>query len=89
MTTFEKVRQFIYRNARPLDIARFQYHFENGTKEAVLTALVAYQNADGGFGRALEPDSWNPNSVPIRLYEKAGFEQVALLDDRVIMRKTL
>ena len=27
---FEKAREFMYRNARPLDLARFQYHFENG-----------------------------------------------------------
>lgn len=68
MTAFEKVRQFIYRNARPLDLARFQYHFEGGSKEAVLTTLAAYQNKDGGFGHALEPDAWNPNSAPIQIW---------------------
>lgn len=61
----KKARTFIYRNARPLDLARWQYHFEGGSKEAVLTTLAAYQNEDGGFGHALEPDSWNPNSSPI------------------------
>lgn len=65
MTTFEKARTFIYRNARPLDLARWQYHFENGSVDAVLNALSYYQNDDGGFGHALEPDSWNPNSSPI------------------------
>lgn len=64
MTIFEKTRMFVYRNSRPLDIARWQYHFEDGSKEAVLTALAPYQNEDGGFGHALEPDSWNPNSTP-------------------------
>lgn len=68
MTTFEKTRGFIYRNARPLDIARWQYHFEGGSKDAVLTALSAYQNKDGGFGHALEPDAWNPNSAPIQTW---------------------
>lgn len=68
MKTYEKARSFIYRNARPLDIARWQYHFESGSKEAVLTALAAYQNEDGGFGHALEPDSWNPNSAPIQTW---------------------
>ncbi|MCL2158766.1 MAG: hypothetical protein FWH48_05090, partial [Oscillospiraceae bacterium] len=63
-----KARKFVYRNARPLDIARWQYHFENGGKEAVLTALAAYQNEDGGFGCALEPDCWNPNSAPIQTW---------------------
>jgi hypothetical protein len=67
-TTYERARAFIYRNARPLDIARWQYHFENGSKEAVLTALSAYQNGDGGFGHALEPDAWNPNSAPIQTW---------------------
>lgn len=56
--TFEKARSFIYHNARPLDIARWQYHFEGGSNEAVLTALAAYQNEDGGFGHALEADAW-------------------------------
>lgn len=63
--TFEKARAFIYRNARPLDLARWQYHFENGSKDDVINALSYYQNADGGFGNAMEPDSWNPNSSPI------------------------
>ena len=34
-----KHRNWIYRNARPLDLSRWQYHFENGTKENVLNAL--------------------------------------------------
>lgn len=66
MNPFEQARSFIYRHARPLDFARWQYHFENGSQEAVLNALAAYQNADGGFGHALEADSFNPNSCPIQ-----------------------
>ena len=62
--SFEEVRTWIYRNARPLELALWQYHFEHGSKEAVLTTLSFYQNDDGGFGNALEPDSWNPNSSP-------------------------
>ena len=68
MNTYQIARTFIYRNARPLDIARWQYHFDGGSKEAVLTALAAYQNEDGGFGHALEPDCWNPNSAPIQTW---------------------
>lgn len=66
MNTLEKARRFVYRCARPIDLARWQYHFENGSQEAVLTALAAYQNEDGGFGHALEADSFNPNSCPIQ-----------------------
>lgn len=65
---FQKAKEFIYRNARPLDLARFRYHFENGSTEDVLNALAFYQNEDGGFGHALEPDSWNPNSSPIQTW---------------------
>lgn len=68
MGTFEKAREFIYRNARPLDLARWQYHFENGSGEAVLHALSYYQNEDGGFGHALEADAWNPHSSPIQTW---------------------
>lgn len=53
---FEKARAFVYRNARPLDLARFQYHFEDGSKAAVMRALSYYQNEDGGFGHAVEAD---------------------------------
>ena len=68
MNTFEQARSFMYRCARPLDLARWQYHFENGSREAVLRALEAYQNENGGFGHALEADSFNPNSCPIQTY---------------------
>ena len=51
-----------------MDYARWQYHFENGSKESVLNALSCYQNDDGGFGHALEPDAWNPNSSPIQTW---------------------
>jgi hypothetical protein len=61
---YQSVRRWMYRNARPLDLARWQFHFENGNQANVLSALQAYQNEDGGFGHALEPDSWNPNSSP-------------------------
>jgi len=65
---FQKAKEFIYRNARPLDFARWQYHFEHGSREAVLNALSFYQNEDGGFGHALEPDAWNPNSSPVQTW---------------------
>ncbi len=60
--------KYICRNARPVDLARWQYHFENGSKEAVLSALSAYQNEDGGFAYALESDYFNPNSSPIQTW---------------------
>jgi len=61
---FTEIRNWVYRNARPFGLALWQYNFENGSKEAVISAMSFYQNADGGFGNALEPDNWNPNSSP-------------------------
>ncbi len=68
---FEKARNYVYKNARPLDFARWKYLFENGSKEDVLSTLATYQNEDGGFGHALEPDCWNPNSSPIQTWVAA------------------
>ena len=65
---FTKARDFIYRNARPLDLARWRFHFENGNEDEVLNALAVYQNEDGGFAHALEPDCWNPLSSPIQTW---------------------
>lgn len=61
---FQEIRFWMYRNARPIDLAIWQYHFDKGSKEAILSALSAYQNSDNGFGRALDADNWNPNSSP-------------------------
>ncbi len=75
-TEYERIQGWIHRNARPLDFARWRFHFENGPMEDVLMALGAYQNVDGGFGHALEPDSWNPASSPLQTSAA-----VALLDE--------
>lgn len=64
----ERAKNFIYRNARPLDLYRWRYLFEGGSREDVLSALSAYQNEDGGFGHALEPDCWNPHSAPLQIW---------------------
>lgn len=66
--TYKKSTSFIYRNARPLDLARWRYHFENGSREEVIAALSHYQNDDGGFGHALEPDCFDPHSSPIQTW---------------------
>ena len=53
---FDTSRQFIEAKARPLEIARFHSHFDGASHEPVIAALEEFRNADGGFGRALEPD---------------------------------
>ncbi|MYE81616.1 MAG: hypothetical protein F4X36_07185 [Gammaproteobacteria bacterium] len=62
---FVRARDFVLRNARLLDRRLFAYLFEDGPREAVLDALRAYRNADGGFGNALEPDKRCPESQPV------------------------
>ena len=65
MNTFQKAEAFIYRNARPLEVARWRYHLEGSAREEVLRVLGYYQNQDGGFGHGIEADNWNPHSSPI------------------------
>ncbi len=60
-----KAIQYILENARPLELAVYRYFFEDGSNQAVIDELSKFQNADGGFGHALEPDFFNPNSSPI------------------------
>ena len=84
--TFLKAREFMYRNARPLDLARFQHHFENGSKETVINVLSYYQNEDGGFGHAVEADCWNPNSIP--LHSNTASEIIREIDFEEALRLT-
>ncbi|MBO9597665.1 MAG: hypothetical protein J7559_07590 [Cohnella sp.] len=64
-SVLERAKAFLYKNGRLLDRRRFEYHFEGGSKQAVLDVLRAYQNPDGGFGNALEPDIRCPQSQPV------------------------
>ena len=53
---FQSAKDFIMDQGRALDQRRFEFHFEAGSANAVLTELASYQNDDGGFGNSLEPD---------------------------------
>lgn len=61
----EKACSFIQQQGRPLERALYAYHFAGGSPEPVLAALASFQNPDGGFGRALEPDFRLPDSSAI------------------------
>ena len=60
-----RAQEFVWANARLLDRYRFAFHFRDGPLQPVLLALLAYQNLDGGFGNALEPDKRDPHSQPV------------------------
>ncbi|HEX5441519.1 MAG TPA: hypothetical protein VFW76_11595 [Ktedonobacterales bacterium] len=56
---------FMWRTARLLDRMRFACLFLDGERQSVAEALRPYQNSDGGFGNALEPDIRAPVSQPV------------------------
>lgn len=62
---FARAEKFIWGNARLLERRLFEFYFKSGSPQAVLAALCAYQNEDGGFGNALEPDIRCPESQPV------------------------
>lgn len=61
----ESAQTFILSNARLLERHLFAFLFQGGDRHKVLSALLAYQNEDGGFGNALEPDKRTTTSQPI------------------------
>src|SRR4051794_41704468 len=65
MIDLDAAARFIWTNARLVERHRFAHLFQDGPPEPVAEALRPYQNSDGGFGNALEPDLRTPTSQPI------------------------
>jgi hypothetical protein len=59
---YNRARDFLLTAARPLEKAIFVLEFEEGNVDEVLKELEKFQNPDGGFGKALEPDVRTPTS---------------------------
>jgi hypothetical protein len=80
-----RAERFMLLNARLIDRLRFAALFTGGTPEPVLAALRVYQNPDGGFGNALEPDlrgaGSQPEPVEIALWI---LDEVDALDDPMV-----
>jgi hypothetical protein len=70
--------QFVHANARVLERHLLAVLLHDGPGAAVVDALRAYRNSDGGFGFALEPDVRDPFSQPaatldaLRVLREAG-----------------
>jgi hypothetical protein len=62
---FEAAHRFVLDSGRPLDGALLNFGLGQGSAEAVMVALIGFQNADGGFGHGLEPDTRSPASSAI------------------------
>jgi hypothetical protein len=67
--------RFLLSQARLLERRLFAACFLGQPAEAVANALLGYQNPDGGFGHALEPDTRCPASLPV--YAEVAFKALA------------
>ena len=64
MPDLDHAEQFLAATGRILDRRRFERLFRGGDAEPVRAAVLAYRNADGGFGHGLEPDGRTPGTQP-------------------------
>lgn len=64
---FAKVRDFVYSKGTLFERTLFAYHFEEGSLTQVQQAILAYKNADNGFGHGLEHDIKAPQSHHLAL----------------------
>jgi hypothetical protein len=81
-------RDFIYREARPLEQRLFATLFEGATPHGVLEALRGYRNEDGGFAYGLEPDKRCPDSQPLDVEVALQTMDAAGQIDREMVRGT-
>ncbi len=78
LKAYAKAREFLLTHARPLERARYRFHFGGGPVAEAHAALAAFQNTNGGFGHALEPDLRLPGSsalatsVAFQLFRELG-----------------
>jgi hypothetical protein len=87
MDTFTAARDFIRTDGRLVERRLFATLFEGADPVGVVDALRGYQNADGGFGHALEPDKRCPDSLGLDVETAFGMLLAAgALDDDMVRR---
>ncbi|GII97346.1 hypothetical protein [Sinosporangium siamense] len=64
MNTLSRAENYLHLHGRLIDRLRFEAMFAGGSRERVLDLLSVYQNPDGGYGNALEPDLRGSASQP-------------------------
>jgi len=80
-----KATDFIWRTSRLLEQHRFAFLFLDGSGDVVLKALRPYQNTDGGFGHALEPDLRGPASQPLAVWSALRIlDEIDGFDDPIV-----
>ena len=84
---FLKARDFVLTNARMIERRLFEFHFANGTAEAVFHAVYSYRNLDGGFGHGMEPDTASPESQPLfSIMALELLDEVGYLSEEIILK---
>lgn len=80
-----RAANFIWRTARLLERRRFAFLFQDGRRADVLAALLPYQNTDGGFGNALEPDIRATSSQPVPAWTALCIlDEIEAFDDPLV-----
>ncbi|MGA3353469.1 MAG: hypothetical protein ABSD85_09835 [Acidimicrobiales bacterium] len=84
---FAAADTFLLSQARLLERRLFATCFLGAPASGVVDALRGYQNEDGGFGQALEPDTRCPTSLPV--YVESAFQALATagtVDREMVLR---
>lgn len=86
MSVLTAGRAFLDREGRLIERRLAATLFDGGPAAAVVDALRAYRNPDGGFGHGLEPDKRCPDSLPIDV--EAAFDiliTAGAIDERLVL----
>src|SRR5438034_5632519 len=79
--SIDRARDFVYQSGVLWERELFGWLFEGGARERVLASLGQHQNADGGWGNALEHDVRTPrSSAPVTEYALAVMREFELAD---------
>jgi hypothetical protein len=77
---------FVLSTGRLIDRHRFAVLLHAAEPDRVVSALAAYQNSDGGFGHALEPDLRGPESEPMPTWAAlAILDEIGRFDDAMVV----
>lgn len=76
---FLEIKDYINKEARPLEKSIFNYYFNDSNGDDILDMLEKFQNIDGGFGGGIEPDFKLPQSSPMAT--SIGLRYLSLLDN--------
>ncbi|QXJ25456.1 hypothetical protein AGRA3207_006948 [Actinomadura graeca] len=86
-TGLARAEEFMRLNGRLIDRRLFALHFRGGPAAPVLAALRGYENPDGGYGHALEPDLRGEGSQPVPAQHALEFiDQAGANDDPAVTR---